>query len=166
MKMFRSIAMALAFALIGLCAGCVTQQAKPLSPAQVAAIACPQINLVGQQLTVFNAVLVANPATKALGDKANADLAKIKPKVDAVCAAGATVTATNVQALAQQALPAFGAVVGYLPLPPVQQAQIQGALVLAETAVGVVGVVESQIKAAQTTQPVPAAASTSAPPAG
>ncbi|MFC4526399.1 hypothetical protein ISN76_12995 [Dyella halodurans] len=149
---------ALMVACVALFAGCATNAAQPLSPAQVAAVACPQLKLVGTQLQAFNSVLIGDPATQALGTKANADLAAIAPAVDAVCAAGATVTATNLQALAQQALPALGAIVGSLPLPPAQEAQIQGALVLAETAAGLVGVVESQIKAAQA---APAAAASS-----
>ncbi|OOG61434.1 hypothetical protein B0E46_15770 [Rhodanobacter sp. B04] len=140
-----------------LLAACATTGPKPLSPAQIAAVACPQINLAMTQLTAFNAVAEANPATKAFATKANADLIAAQPTIAAVCAAGATVTATNVQALAQQALPALGTIVGTLPLPPTQQAQVQGALVLAETAMGLAGVVEQQIQAAKSA--VPAAAS-------
>jgi hypothetical protein len=140
-----AVAAMVSFAL----SGCASNAPKPLSPAQVAAIACPQINLAVSQLTAFNAVLDADPATAAFGAKANVDIAKAQPVIAAVCAAGATVTATNLQALASQALPALGTVVGSLPLPAPQEAQIQGALVLAETAFGLVGVVEQQIKAAQ-----------------
>lgn len=136
-------------------AACATTGPQPLSPAQVAAIACPQINLAVSQLTAFNTVLIADPATAKFGAKANADLAVAQPAITAVCAAGATVTATNLQALAQQALPALGTVVGSLPLPPTQQAQVQGALVLAETAMGLAGVVEQQIQAAKAA-PTPA----------
>lgn len=138
-----------AFIAAMILAACATSGTQPLSPAQIASVACPQINLAVTQLTAFNTVAEANPATKALATKANADLATLQPTIAAVCAAGATVTATNVQALAQQALPALGTVVGSLPLPPAQQAQVQGALVLAETAMGLVGVVEQQIQAAK-----------------
>jgi hypothetical protein len=141
-------------------AACATTSPQPLSPAQIASVACPQINLAVTQLTAFNTVAEANPATKAFASKANADLAKLQPTIAAVCAAGATVTATNVQALAQQALPALGTIVGSLPLPAAQQAQVQGALVLAETAMGLVGVVEQQI---QTAKAAPASASTVSP---
>lgn len=144
---------------LALFSGCSSSTVKPLSPAQVAAIACPQINLAVTQLKAFNAVLVVNPATAAFGAKATADLAAAQPVVDAVCAAGATVTATNLQALLSQGLPALGTLVGSLPLPAAQEAQIQGALVLAETAAGLVGVVEQQIKAAQA---APATASSAA----
>lgn len=152
----KSFAVALCVAFVVLLVGCTSNAPKPLSPAQVAAIACPQINLAVVQLKAFNTVLAVNPATAAFGTKANADLAAVQPAVDAVCAVGATVTATNLGALVQQALPALGTIVGQLPLPAPQEAQIQGALVLAETAAGLVGVVEQQIKAAQAV-PEPAA---------
>jgi hypothetical protein len=155
--------MIMAFAAVLLLAACATTGPQPLSPAQVAAVACPQINLAVSQLTAFNAVLAANPATASFGTKANTDLAAAQPAIAAVCAAGATVTATNLQALAQQALPALGTIVGSLPLPAPQEAQVQGALVLAETAMGLAGVVEQQIQAAKASAapaspaPVPAA---------
>ncbi|MGH8158381.1 MAG: hypothetical protein ACREPQ_09685 [Rhodanobacter sp.] len=158
----RTLLVAVAAMLsLALFAGCTSSSVKPLSPAQVAAIACPQINLAVTQLTVFNTVLVANPATKDFGTKANATLVSIQPTVAAVCAAGATVTATNLQALAQQALPALGTIAGTLPITPAQQAQVQGALVLAETAMGIAGVVEQQIAAAKA---APAPASSAAKP--
>lgn len=145
----KSFLVAALAATVALSSGCATNGAQPLSPAQIASVVCPQFALVKTQLTAFDAVLIANPTTQAIGTKANADLAVAQPVVNAVCAAGATVTAANLQALAQQALPAFATVVGTLPLPAAQQAQIQGALVLAETAVGVVGVVEAQVAAAK-----------------
>jgi predicted small lipoprotein YifL len=145
--------MIVALAAAMLLAACATTGPQPLTPAQIAAIACPQINLAVTQLTAFNAVAAADPATKAFATKANADLIVAQPTIAAVCAAGATVTATNLQALAQQALPALGTVVGSLPLPPAQQAQVQGALVLAETAMGLAGVVEQQIQAAKAAVP-------------
>jgi hypothetical protein len=69
-----------------------------------------------------------------------------------------TVDVSNIQALISTGLPALAHLTGSLPLPPAQQAQVQAALVVAETAAGVAGVVEQQIKAAQAT---PAAASSS-----
>lgn len=159
MKSIRSLVVAVVVALAVFVSACSSSAVKPLSPAQIAAVACPQINLVVAQLTAFNTVAEANPATKAFAAKANADLATLQPTVAAVCAAGATVTATNVQALAQQALPALGTIVGTLPLPAAQQAQVQGALVLAETAMGLVGVVEQQIQAAKAAAPATTPAS-------
>jgi hypothetical protein len=162
MKM-KSFIVAAMVAAVMLFAGCATNGSQQLSPAQIASVACPQFNVAVTQLKAFNAVLVANPATNSIGAKATNDLAKAQKWVDPVCAAGATVTSTNLQSLAQQGLPALAAIVGALPLPPAQQAQIQGALVLAETAVGVVGVVEAQIQAAKT---APASSATAAVPAG
>ncbi|HXS04826.1 MAG TPA: hypothetical protein VN731_10140 [Rhodanobacter sp.] len=138
--------------------GCTTTGGQKLSPAQIAAIACPQVNLVNSQLTVINAAMLASPATASFAQKANAELVAIQPTVAAVCAAGANVTATNLQALAQQALPALGTIVGTLPITPAQQAQAQAGLVVAETALGLAGVVEQQIQAAKA-QGAPARAS-------
>lgn len=157
MKLRSLLVAAAAMVSLVLMAGCAGNAPKPLSPQQIAAIACPQINLAVTQLTAFNAVAEANPSTKAFATKANTDLIAAQPTIAAVCAAGATVTATNLQALAQQALPALGTIVGTLPLPPAQQAQVQGALVLAETAMGLAGVVEQQIQAAKAAVPATAA---------
>jgi hypothetical protein len=141
--------------------GCSSNAPKPLSPAQIAAIACPQLNLVHTQLVAFNTALEAVPATAAAGAKAASQLAAVQPIVAAVCtdaAAAPTVDASSIQSLISTGLPALGYLVGSLPLPASQQAQIQAALVLAETAAGVAGVVEAQVKAAQTV-PVPATSS-------
>jgi len=145
----QTLIAALVVACMLVLAGCATDGAKQLSPAQIAAIACPQVNLVNSQLTVINTAMLASPATAPFAKKASAELIAIQPTVAAVCAAGATVTATNLQALAQQALPALGTVVGSLPITPAQQAQAQAALVVAETALGLAGVVEQQIQAAK-----------------
>lgn len=152
MKFSRSIVVALAIALVGLCAGCGVKP-QPLTPQQIATIACPQLDLVHTQLTVLNAGLEADPATAAMGAKAAAQLAIVHAVVTKVCngaAAAPAVDASSIQALVQTGLPALGYLAGALPLPPPQHAQVQAALTVAETAAGVVGVVEQQIKAAQT----------------
>lgn len=139
----------MAFAL--LLTGCGVKN-QPPTPAQVAAIACPQINLVHVQLTALNAALVADPATAALGKQAQAQLDTIHPLVMAVCNGAAAAPAVNLaslKTLITTGLPALGHLASTLPLPPAQQAQVQAALVVAETAVGVVGVVQQQIQAAQ-----------------
>lgn len=151
MKLARILVTVLAVALIGLCAGCAPN-VKPLTPAQIAGIACPQLNLAHTQLVALNAVLEADPATAAIGAKAATQLAAIQPIVAAVCsgaAAAPEVDTSSIQALIQTGLPALGYLAGSLPIPPAQQAQIQAALVVAETAVGVAGVVEQQIQAAK-----------------
>ena len=81
-----------------------------------------------------------------------AQLDAVHPIVAAVCngaQAAPAVDLSSIQALISTGLPALGHLAGSLPLPPAQQAQVQAALVVAETAAGVVGVVEQQIKAAQ-----------------
>lgn len=156
MKRMSLLVALAAMVSLALIAGCGVKP-QPLSPQQIATIACPQLNLVHGQLTAFNAALEADPATAAFGKQAQAQLDAVHPIVAAVCngAAGApTVDASSIQALISTGLPALGHLAGSLPLPPAQQAQVQAALVIAETAAGVVGVVEQQIKAAQ---PAPAA---------
>lgn len=151
MKLARSLVMAMAVALIGLCAGCGVKP-QPLNPQQIAAIACPQLNLVHTQLVAFNAALEADPATAAIGKQAQAQIDAVHPIVAAVCngaQAAPAVDLSSIQALISTGLPALGHLAGTLPLPPAQQAQVQAALVVVETAAGVVGVVEQQFKAAQ-----------------
>lgn len=82
----------------------------------------------------------------------------------AVCngaSAAPTVDVSSIQALVTTGLPALGHLAGTLPLPAAQQAEVQAALVVAETAAGVAGVVEQQIKAAQS---APASAASSGKP--
>ena len=151
MKFARILVMAMAVALIGLCAGCGVKP-QPLNPQQIAAIACPQLNLVHMQLVAFNAALEADPATAAIGKQAQAQIDAVHPIVAAVCngaQAAPAVDLSSIQALISTGLPALGHLAGTLPLPPAQQAQVQAALVVVETAAGVVGVVEQQFKAAQ-----------------
>lgn len=158
----KTLIVALVATCFAVLAGCAGNAAKPLTPQQIAAIACPQLNLVHTQLVAFNAALEADPATAGTGAQAQIQLAAIHPIVTAVCngAAGApTVDMSSIQALVQTGLPALGNLAGSLPLPPAQLAQVQAALVVAETAAGVVGVVEQQIKAAQ-----PASAASAAKP--
>lgn len=151
MKFARILVMAMAVALIGLCAGCGVKP-QPLTPQQIAAIACPQLNLVHTQLVAFNAALEADPATAAIGKQAQAQIDAVHPIVAAVCngaQAAPAVDLSSIQALISTGLPALGHLAGTLPLPPAQQVQVQAALVVVETAAGVVGVVEQQFKAAQ-----------------
>lgn len=158
----KTLIVALVAACFAMLAGCAGNQPKPLTPQQIAAIACQQLNLVHTQLTALNTALEADPKTAATGQQAQAQLDAIHPIVTSVCngAAGApTVDASSIQSLVQTGLPALAHLAGSLPLTPAQQAQVQAALVVAETAAGVVGVVEQQIKAAQ-----PASAASAAKP--
>lgn len=140
--------------------GC-TQGTKPIQPAQIAAVACPQLNLVHTQLVALNTALEADPKTAAIGKQAAAQLAAIQPIVNGVCngaAAAPKVDFTTIQTLVQTGFPALAALAAAMPLPPATQAQVQAALAVAETAASVVGVVQQQIQAAQ--PPAPASAST------
>lgn len=139
------------FAVGAILTGCGVKP-QPINPAQVAAMACPQLNLVHSQLVALNAALEADPATAAVGKQAQAQLDAVHPIVAAVCngaAAAPAVSLASLQALVTTGLPALGHLASTLPLPPAQQAQVQAALVVAETAVGIVGVVQQQVQAAQ-----------------
>ena len=108
--------------------------------------------------------LKADPATAATGKQAQAQLDAVHPIVAAVCSgasAAPAVDASSIQALVSTGLPALAHLAGSLPLPAAQQAEVQAALVVAETAAGVVGVVEQQINAAKS---APASTASSAKP--
>lgn len=155
MKLFRTLAVAATIALIGLCSGCATNASK-VDLGQAFAVACPAVQTAIVQFELIDGTLVGN----AEAAKADALLVKIQPSVEAACKAGATISTENTQDFAQTVLPALGQIAGTLPLPPAQLAQIQSALVVAEVAVGAVGVVEAQIHAAQAAKPSPASSST------
>ena len=151
MKRMSLLVAVAAMVSLALLSGCGVKP-RPINPAQVAALACPQLNLVHSQLVALNVALEADPSTAAVGKQAQAQLGAIHPIVTAVCngaQAAPTVNLSSLQALVTTGLPALGHLAGSLPFPPAQQAQVQAALVVAETAVGVVGVVQQQIQAAQ-----------------
>jgi hypothetical protein len=153
-KLFAiAAAVALSVGVLGL-SGCASNQAQTVSPQQIATIACPQLNLVHTQLVALNTALEANPKTADLGKKGAAQLAAIHPIVTSVCngaAAAPKVDFSNIQALAQTGFPALAALAASLPLTPQQQAEIQAALVVAETATGVVAALQQQAPAPAST---------------
>lgn len=148
-KMLATLAVAL-FACAFSLSSC-TQSVKPIQPAQIAAIACPQLALVHTQLVTLNNALIANPQTQAIGNKAAAQLAAIQPIVNGVCAGASgapQVNFANLQTLVQTGFPALAALAASLPIPPAQQATIQAALAVAETAASVVQVMQAQAQPA------------------
>lgn len=153
-KLFAiAAAVALSVGVLGL-SGCASNQAQTVSPQQIATIACPQLNLVHTQLVALNTALEANPKTADLGKKGAAQLAAIHPIVTSVCngaAAAPKVDFSNIQALAQTGFPALAALAASLPLTPQQQAEIQAALAVAETATGVVAALQQQAPAPAST---------------
>lgn len=153
-KLFAiAAAVALCVCVIGLF-GCASNQAQQVSPAQIATIACPQLNLVHTQLVALNTALQADPKTADLGKKGAAQLATIDPIVRGVCngaAAAPKVDFSNIHVLAQTGFPALAALAAALPLTPPQQAGIQAALAVAETATGVVTALQQQAPAPAST---------------
>jgi hypothetical protein len=162
----RTLLVALAtMASLALMSACTTPGAKPLSPAQVAAIACPQLNVAHTQLVALNTALAADPATAAAGAAGAKQLAAVHPIVAAVCngnLAAAGVDASSIAALVQTGLPALSNLANTLPLAPAQRAQLQTGLVAAQIAVGLVGAAQ-QAQAAQAAQSTAPAASAAQP---
>lgn len=155
----RTLLVALAATItLALVTACSPSNVKPMSPAQVAAIVCPQLNLAHTQLVALNTAMQANPSTSIAGANAAKQLAAIHPIVTAVCngsAAAAGVDASSLAALVQTGLPALSNLAATLPLTPAQLAQVQTGLAAAQIAAGLVGVVQQQVQAAQAA-PAPA----------
>lgn len=147
LRMKSTLAVLAIVAVLGFVSACTTGT-KPLQPAQIAAVACPQINLVTTQLTVLNAALQADPKTAAVGQKGAAQLAAAEPVITGVCngaAAAPAVNAANLQTLIQTGFPALSALAASLPLTPAQEGQVQAALAIAQAAAGVVSIVQQQV---------------------
>ena len=157
MKRFILAPLAVAlFACAAGLSGCTTTGgAQPIPPAQIAAVACPQLNLVHTQLVALNTALEASTSTAAFGKKADAQLAAIQPIINGVCngaAAAPAVNFANLQTLVQTGFPALSTLVASLPMSATQEAAIQAAIAVAETAAGMVN-------ALQQAQPAPATSS-------
>ncbi|VVE13275.1 hypothetical protein PCA20602_02749 [Pandoraea capi] len=113
MKRFAFVA-ALA-AMLSLALGaCSTTGQSVQTPAQVAARVCPPVQIAITSLGQINGL--SDAALRALDDA--------QPVVSAVCAAGATADAVNLQVLATTGLPAIIAVVKASPLSAQDQDRI------------------------------------------
>lgn len=129
-----------------------------LSPAQIAAAFCPATQNAVTLITAFNGTL---GATSSFAANANTVIkTTVQPLINGACAAGATITTTNVQALIQQGLPAIAGLVAAMPLPPATQAAIQAGFVAAELATNLVNQFENALATAKAS--AAAAASTAA----
>lgn len=135
--------------------------APVLSPAQLAAAFCPATQNAITLITAFNGTLA--PTVPAVAN-ANDVIEKIvKPAVNGVCAAGATITSTNVQTLISQGVPAIAGVVAGLPIPPATQAAIQAGFAAAELATSLVNQYENALAAAKAAAAASSAAAASDP---
>lgn len=170
MKRFMLLAagiVAFAFLFAG-CAfnGTTTKPLLPqptLSPAQLAAAFCPAFNNAITLVTTFNA---AEAAVLPIAAKANADInTYVRPIVNGACAAGATITVTDVNQLIQQGIPTLAGIVAALPLPLPTQAAIQGGFAAAELGTALVNQYENAVAVAKTqgASPASGAAAASAP---
>lgn len=138
------VALAFAVAL----PGCATNGSKELQPAQIAAVVCPQVNLVTVQFGLLNTALQADPKTAAVGKKGAAQLAAAQPVINGVCAGAAAAPAVNaatLQTLIATGFPALSTLAASLPLTPAQEGQVQAALAIAQAAAGVVSIVQQQV---------------------
>jgi hypothetical protein len=163
MKRFVSLVCIGALIAVAALSGCAMGGPQQLTPAQIITIACPPIQAALVQFETIDASLA--PSLPAAATAAAA-LKIAQAPVAAACTAGASISTANVQAFATTVLPALGTIAGTLPMPASTQAEIQGGLLLAETAVGVVGVVQAQIDAAKAAAaPVSASAPVASAPA-
>lgn len=130
-------------ALLAIFSGCAN--APTLSPAQLANALCPPTKIA---ISNYNAFAVLYPTLPAI-QTGNTILTKYQPVVNAVCAEGATVTATNVQDLISQGIPAVAAIAATVPMPLQTQTAIQAGFAAAELVVGMVGLYENALSTAQ-----------------
>ena len=118
------------------------------SPAQIAAQVCPPVQTA---LNGLNA-LVGLPAG------AQADLKAITPIVDGVCAVGVTVNTTNLQQLAQDALPTIVSIVKASAMSAEQQNSVILDITAAQLILGAVNQAQANFTAPATPATAPAAA--------
>lgn len=143
MKMLRIAAGVVLSACFVMFAGCANAPVKLIPPAQLVKDFCPIVNA---DLAVLDASPLLTAQQKALLDGPNGVIAVNK----AVCAAGATINAADIQTLNDTAFPALIGLVSALPMLPNQPAILLG-LTLAQP-------ILNQI-AAQVLPAAPAAAS-------
>lgn len=93
--------------ILSACATAPAGEQQLPTPAQVAAQVCPSAQ----------AVLTVLTTPSAIDETAAAKLAAAAPVVNAVCAAGASVTAVDLRTLAKDGLPAILMIVQASPLP-------------------------------------------------
>lgn len=105
MKRFAMLAACAAMLSCALAACSTTAQSVP-SPSQVAARVCPPVEVA----------IASLQQVSGMGDGALQSLAEAQPVVNAVCSAGSTVDAVNLQTLASAGLPAIITVVKASPL--------------------------------------------------
>lgn len=105
MKRFAMLAACAAMLSCALAACSTTAQSIP-SPSQVAARVCPPVEVA----------IASLQQVSGMSDGALQSLAEAQPVVNAVCAAGSTVDAVNLQTLASAGLPAIITVVKASPL--------------------------------------------------
>ncbi|MHB9833805.1 hypothetical protein Q8F57_003100 [Paraburkholderia terrae] len=143
--MKKSMLLAAVFVASMFVAACAN--APVLSPAQLAAAFCPATQNAITLVAAFNGTL--SPTVPAVAN-ANDVIEKIvKPAVNGVCAAGATITSTKVQTLISQGIPAIAGVVAGLPIPSPTQAAIQAGFAAAELATNLINQYENALAAAK-----------------
>jgi len=119
MKMLRIAAGLALSACFVLFAGCANAPVKLIPPAQLVKDFCPIVNA---DLAVLDASPLLTAQQKVLLDGPNGVIAVNK----AVCAAGSTINATDIQTLNDTAFPALIGLVSALPMLPNQPAILLG----------------------------------------
>ena len=161
MKRISMLVAAAAMVSLALLSGC-SAGVKPvvLNPAQVAAIACPQLSALHDQFQAMNDSLQAVPSTAKVGKAGAALLAKVDPINRAICvgvAANPHVTLGNLQDLIKTGLPALGQLAQTLPMTPQQHLAVSSGLAVGETVIALVNALQPTA--------LPATASSTADPA-
>lgn len=136
-------------------AGCASTGGAPKqTPAQIAEIVCPAVQA---ELTTLQAAGIFT------GGASITLVGQIQPDVNAVCAAGAQVTSTNLQSLVNVTVPVIATVVTNSPMPPQDKLiailALGGAQTVFNTAMGIA----NAQTVASSTSAASAAAAVSAP---
>ncbi|MGA7781155.1 MAG: hypothetical protein WCA85_26080 [Paraburkholderia sp.] len=141
--MFKKLCLAAGLSLLAFFAACAN--APTLSPAQLANALCPPTNIAISDFNAFSKLYPTLPTVQT-GSKI---LTTYQPVVNAVCAEGAAITATNVQDLISQGIPAVAAIAATVPMPVQTQTAIQAGFAAAELIVGMAGLYENALSTAQ-----------------
>lgn len=150
MKKLITLCLVTLAAALAACATAPAGDSLLPTPAQVAAQVCPSAQ----------AALAVLSTPGAIDPAAAEKLALASPVVDAVCAAGATVTAVDLHTLASVGLPAILKIVQASPLPDKdKQAAVLG-IAVAQAAIA--PILAANAPATTATAPVPAAAAPAA----
>ncbi len=141
--MKKIIAILCASVMVAACAG--TGGTPSVSPSQIAQTVCPVFKYTVGQFNQISQLMPDNAGVQKAADQLNA----VSPIVSSVCSNVSTVSVDNIKDFTNTVLPALASIAGTLPLSPQTLQTVQAGLIMAETALGIVGYVEQEIPKAQ-----------------